>query len=86
MKIINFIKSILGKKTNINNYDDVTYESAIKSLKSMARDTDDLKQVLKDFENGLITEQKFVAICVVRLTKELAEKRKNESNLEAMVW
>lgn len=73
-----------SKESGVN--EEKTMASVLANMKLLLSERPDLKVVLKDFEDGTLSQEEFIAICATEFTKELLNYRLLERKNDMQAW
>ncbi|EIV9529806.1 hypothetical protein EGH67_15455 [Klebsiella aerogenes] len=63
-----------------------TFDSVIKNIELLAKDSPELKAVAKEFRSGKLTQEQYVATSIAIITQELLEFREERVKAELQAW
>lgn len=63
-----------------------TFDSVIKNIELLAKDSPELKAVAKEFRRGKLTQEQYVATSIAIITQELLEFREERVKAELQAW
>ncbi|HCS4220146.1 TPA: hypothetical protein ORM06_002039 [Klebsiella aerogenes] len=63
-----------------------TYESVIKNIELLAKDSPELKVVAKEFRSGKLNQEQYIATSMPLIAQELLEFRFERDKAEAQAW
>lgn len=63
-----------------------TFESVIKNIELLAKDSPELKAVAKEFKSGKLNQEQYIATSMSLIAQELLEFRFERDKAEAQAW
>lgn len=63
-----------------------TFDSVLKNIELLAKDSPELKAVTKEFQSGKLNQEQYIATSMSLIAQELLEFRFDRDKAEAQAW
>ncbi|EPX2738592.1 TPA: hypothetical protein MC552_002361 [Klebsiella aerogenes] len=85
MKMFNKIKKAIFTEVP-ESFRENTFDSVIKNIELLAKDSPELKAVAKEFQSGKLNQEQYIATSMSLIAQELLEFRFDRDKAEAQAW
>ncbi|WP_049046131.1 hypothetical protein [Klebsiella aerogenes] len=85
MKMFNKIKKAIFTEVP-EAFRENTFDSVLKNIELLAKDSPELKAVAKEFQSGKLNQEQYIATSMSLIAQELLEFRFDRDKAEAQAW